>query len=57
MLVPISKKIKKFKKIQKNERKAVWTLAVTSQCRIEARERVFCSAAEDALGVGSRAFV
>ena len=30
----VSKKIKKIKQIQKNERKAFWTLAVTSQCRI-----------------------
>jgi hypothetical protein len=30
----VSKKIKKIKQIQKNERKALWTLAVTSQCRI-----------------------
>jgi hypothetical protein len=30
----VSKKIKKNKQIQKNERKAFWTLAVTSQCRI-----------------------
>ena len=30
----VSKKIKKIKHIQKNERKAFWTLAVTSQCRI-----------------------
>ena len=30
----VSKKIKKIKQIQKNKRKALWTLAVTSQCRI-----------------------
>jgi hypothetical protein len=28
---------KKSKKIQKNERKSLWTLAVTSQCRIKGR--------------------
>jgi hypothetical protein len=30
----VNKNIKKIKQIQKNERKAFWTLAVTSQCRI-----------------------
>ena len=30
----VSKKLKKVKQIEKNERKAFWTLAVTSQCRI-----------------------
>ncbi len=29
----VSKKIKKIKQIQKTERKSLWTLAVTSQCR------------------------
>ena len=31
----VSKKFKKSKQIEKNERKAFWTLAVTSQCRIK----------------------
>jgi hypothetical protein len=30
----VSKKVKKIKQTQKNERKSLWTLAVTSQCRI-----------------------
>jgi hypothetical protein len=34
MLAPSQQKDQKIKQIQKNERKALWTLAVTSQCRI-----------------------
>jgi hypothetical protein len=34
MLVPSQQKDQKIKQIQKTERKAFWTLAVTSQCRI-----------------------
>ena len=33
-LAPSQQKDQKIKQIQKNERKAFWTLAVTSQCRI-----------------------
>jgi hypothetical protein len=34
MLAPSQQKVKKkSKQIEKNERKAFWTLAVTSQCR------------------------
>ena len=36
----VSKKIKKIKQIQKNERKALWTLAVTSQCRILSQQEL-----------------
>jgi len=39
MLVPSQQKDQKIKQIQKTERKAFWTLAVTSQCRILAKKR------------------
>jgi hypothetical protein len=46
----VSKKIKKIKQIQKTERKALWTLAVTSQCRIRRSEGPEVEGPEPALG-------